>query len=97
MNGNEHNLTICTIDDLNRVLVPHNLRTELNWGTGIKLTLAVSKSGLEFSAHEGGAYSLDDYGRVTLSQDLMETMNWSVGEKITLSHQKALKAVLLSN
>ena len=84
MKTNEQNKVTSTIDDLSRVLIPHSLRLQLNWETGMKLTFAVSQEALEFSAHQGGAFALDDFGRITISQDLMETMGWKVGEKVTI-------------
>ena len=95
MQPNEQESASGTIDDLFRILIPHSLRKQLNWEPGMSLTFVVSKTSLEFSAQEGGAYSLDDFGRITLSQDLMATMGWSVGSKVDISLQEIGNGVAL--
>ena len=95
MQPNKQESTNATIDDLLRVLIPHSLRKQLNWEPGMALTFAVSKNGIEFSAHEGGAYLIDDFGRVKISKDLMETMGWNVGDKIDILPQVSGKGVVL--
>lgn len=96
MKTNNEFQTVRTIDDLNRVVIPHSLRKQLNWETDVELTLVVSKMGIEFLEQEGGEYSLDAFGRMVLSNDLMGTMGWNAGDNVVITDPVVGKGVMLS-
>ena len=96
MKANNEFQTVRIIDDLNRVIIPHNLRKQLNWETDVQLTLVVSKMGIEFLTQEGGEYSLDAFGRIVLSNDLMETMGWNAGDEVVITSPVVGNGVMLS-
>ena len=74
------------IDELGRIVIPLNIREDLNWKYSTKINIACTIDCITLMENNEGCCVIDRFGRIKIPKHILETSKISIGANIELIH-----------
>jgi len=78
------NLSVNVMDELGRILIPNNLRQQLDWVAGTSLYAVVDEKEKALILAESSDMVIDGLGRITIPQAMCEQLGFGEGDNIAV-------------